>query len=420
MPVSPVSRGRKKKNKPGHRSRDVFGQVLHDFKSFGSLDDPLLAEVSAGDVLEQLSVARLIGYAGSKPNPVALAFLRAVQLVGASEEARVAADRLAARGVSEPEWAEVVGQLTLGDCWEFADVYGDVVVEVVGFERAGVAHALVASVDFNNPARNEVEVAHDPDGLVAGLRERSDAGLYTFRQVSGARARRLVERCAAAEDVQGRMVALARARLMPESEVVVEPRAYSEAEREAIVGEFVAETGIEDRETVRSIVDFGCEQDGSPLRVGPGKMVAFLDQVAADIDEETLLGWVRWAAGKNGLSAEAVAEMVTALETVTDRELPIETYLEGLAPGSSQEEIVDTLARRRFALPEFKPDVLGDVLVSQLWVDEPREVWEAAKRLLDVGDDREEILAALGGALKSNTTGDRLDEKAYRAELRAL
>jgi hypothetical protein len=112
--------------------------------------------------------------------------------------------------------------------------------------------------------------------------------------------------------------------------------------------------------------------------------------------------------------------MVTALETVTDRELPIETYLEGLAPGSSQEEIVDTLARRRFALPEFKPDVLGDVLVSQLWVDEPREVWEAAKRLLDVGDDREEILAALGGALKSNTIGDRLDEKAYRAELRAL
>jgi len=420
MPVSPVSRGRKKKNKPGRRSRDVYAQVLHDFKAFGSLTDPLLAEVSAGDVLEQLPVARVVEYAGSKPNPVALAFLRAVQAVGASEEARVAADRLAARGVSEPEWAKTIGQLTLGDSWEFADVYGDIVVEVVRFERAGVAHALVTSVDFNNPARNEADVAHDPDGLVTGLRERSELGLYTFREVSGARARRLIERCAAPEDVQGRMLALARARLMPESEVDVEPRAYSEAEREAIVSEFADETGIEDRKTIRLIVDFGCAQDGSPLRVGPGKMVAFLEQVPADVNEETLLGWVRWAAGKNGLSAAAVEEMVTALEAVTDRELPIGTYLDGLAPGASEDQIVDTLARRRFALPEFLPERLGDVLANQLWADEPREVWEAAKRLIDGGGDREEILAALGEALESHTTGDRLDEKAYRAALRGM
>jgi hypothetical protein len=421
MPVSPVSRGRKKKSKPGRGSRDVFGRALHDFKAFGSLEDPLLAEVNAGDVLEQLPAARLVEYAASKPNPVSLAFLRAVRAVGASEEARVAADRLAGRGVSEPVWADVLGQLTLGDCWEFADVYGDVVVEVVMFERAGAGHALVASADFNNSARNKVEVAHDPDGLVAGLRGRAAAELYTFRQVSGARARRLVEQCVAPDDVQGRMLAQARARLMPEPEVAEASRRYIEAEREAIVSEFVAETGVEDRKIARLIVDYGCDQDGGrPLRVGPGKMVAFLEQAAVDIDEEVLLSWVRWAAAKAELPVSAVEEMVAALETVTDRALPIESYLDGLKPGTSQEEIVETLARRRFALPEFGLEDLGDALVNQLWVDSPREAWEAAKRLLDEGQDREEILSAIGEVLATHTSGDRLDEKAYRAELRKL
>jgi hypothetical protein len=420
VPVSPVSRGRKKKNKPAHRPRDVFGQALHDFKSFGSLADPLLAEVSVGDVIEQLPAGRVIEYAESRPSPVSLAFLRALRAVGDSEEAGAAADRLAARGVSEPVWAEIIGQLTLGECWEFADVYGDVVVELVLFERAGVRHALVASVDFNNPARNEVDVAHDPEGLVADLQRRAVDGLYAFRQVSGSRARRLVERCLASPEVEGRMLGLARARVMPEAEPAEELRGYSDSEREAIVSEFVAETGVEDRKTVRLIVDFGCDQDGRPLRIGPGKMVAFLDQVGVEIDRSVLLSWVRWAAAKAALPEEAVREMVAALETVTDPELPLETYLDGLAPGATQEEIVETLARRRFALPEYQLKDLLELLINQLWIDEPAEVWEAAKRLLDAGQDREEILDVLNEVLASHASDDGLDEKAYRAALSKL
>ena len=60
---------------------------------FGAVFDPLLAEVAASESLDHLPAERLIDYAGGKPNPTALALLRALQAVGLSEEQR---QRLAA------------------------------------------------------------------------------------------------------------------------------------------------------------------------------------------------------------------------------------------------------------------------------------------------------------------------------------
>jgi hypothetical protein len=73
----------------------------------------------------------------------------------------------------------------------------------------------------------------------------------------------------------------------------------------------------------------------------------------------------------------------------------MQPYLEGLTPGASQEEIVDTLARRRFAKPG-DDDPADPVVVKQLWDNDPPELWDTAKRMLDAGQDRQTILAELG------------------------
>jgi hypothetical protein len=490
--VSPVSRGRRKKSKPGRtrqRPLDAFGEALRDFKVFGAVFDPLLAEVAASESLDQLPAERLIDYAGGKPNPAALALLRALQAVGLSEEQRVAArsaaDRLADRGVSEPTWAGMLEQVVVGDCWEFADVYGDLGFVVVVFERAGVRHALVATADFNDSSNRAVDVADDPDGVLAGFRARaSECGPFRLRQVSAERARRFMEDCLAAPGIEGRAVVMARTRLMPEPEPAVAPREYTDAERDEMVSEFLAEAdGLEGGETVRVcvrlIVDYGCDRDaGRPLRIGPGKVSAFLEQVSAGVDAgvlaEVLPAWIRWTAAKAELPAVAVEHMLEELEGVADPEFPLESYLDGLAPGASQREIDETLERRRFAMPSYSTEILGEyfdyldpsdrddrrtlligeypeyqealedpsfdgtidgvnprlfialreILINQLWDDTPPEAWQAAKRLLEAGHGRQAILSEMGCVLaphiEAALAGRRFDEKAYRNELRNL
>jgi hypothetical protein len=273
-----VSRGRKKKSKSGRPQRNVYEEVLRGFEAFGGVSDPLLAEVSVAGTLEVLATKQVIEYAGSKPDSVSLAFLRALQAVGI-EEARPVADRLAAGGVAEPEWVGL--RVSLGECWEFSDRQSKATIAVVMFERAGVRHALVAS-------GGTVDVAQEPELLLAGLQARAaEGGRYGLREVSSGRARRLVEDSLG--DSDGQFLVKARLRLMP----------------------------------------------------------------------------------------------------------AMQPYLEGLTPGASQEEIVDTLARRRFAKPG-DDDPADPMVVKQLWDNDPPELWDTAKRMLAAGQDRQTILAELG------------------------
>jgi Domain of unknown function (DUF1841) len=44
---------------------------------------------------------------------------------------------------------------------------------------------------------------------------------------------------------------------------------------------------------------------------------------------------------------------------------------------------------------------IHEVVASQLWADDPPEVWETARRLLDAGYERHEILHMIGAAFTS-------------------
>jgi hypothetical protein len=226
----------------------------------------------------------------------------------------------------------------------------------------------------------------------------------------------------------------------------------------------------------RTIVDFGCDQDsGRPLRVGPGKITTFLEEwvpYETDLGEdeldllpEVLRAWVRWAVGKTELPAAAVDELFESLEEDLedfveggfdeDDDFPIESYLDGMPGDAPLHELRDVLERRQFAMPYYAvldedggeivgldpadPDqrhrlvageypetpedgtrrliAIKETVVDQLWDDDPPEAWQAARRLLAAGKDRDEILAELAGAFAEH---GQEDGPAYRKELGEL
>ena len=204
------------------------------------------------------------------------------------------------------------------------------------------------------------------------------------------------------------------------------------------------------------IVDYGCDRDfGRPLRVSPAKAETFLldwlprKVVLSRAEQEAmphvLLAWVRWAGPKSGLDEAAVA---ATLDAVFDsmRTFP-SVYRDpasfGLEPGMVDRLLPDgdleALARRLFAFPLLRGSYLGTdlatlnpagaadrrtllaadhddaavqhtdtadqistehlerhvALADRLWRGDPPELWEAAQRLLDLGEDRHEVLHTL-------------------------
>jgi hypothetical protein len=166
--------------------------------------------------------------------------------------------------------------------------------------------------------------------------------------------------------------------------------------------------------------------------------------------------WARWAAERNHLPAEAVAELVEAADDCAghfveaydhpDSVSPARLYVQGLDPGASPEAAQDAVDRRVFTMPylgtrigdEDYPDLdpgdpderrlliegehpeyhdalddpffegevdgvrprlhcaIHEVVANQLWDDDPPEAWQAARRLRAAGEDRHEILHRLG------------------------
>lgn len=210
------------------------------------------------------------------------------------------------------------------------------------------------------------------------------------------------------------------------------------------------------------IVEYGCERDfGRPLRVSPAKAETFMldwlprKVVLSRADQEAmphvLLAWVRWAGARSGLDDAAVA---ATLEAVFDamRAFP-SVYRDpsslGLAPDVVARLLPDgdleALARRVFAFPLLRgtfdgvnlaslyPGLSSDrrallaadhddaasqhadpphtlssehldrhaALADRLWRGDPPELWDAAQRLLDLGEDRHEVLHLLIDAIRS-------------------
>ncbi len=205
------------------------------------------------------------------------------------------------------------------------------------------------------------------------------------------------------------------------------------------------------------IVDYGCDRDfGRPLRMSPAKAETFLldwlpRKVMLSPAEQhamphVLAAWVRWAGAREGRKAEEIA---TTLDAVFDS---MGTFTRvyhdpasfGLEPGLVARLLPDSdleaLARRVFACgvlqgsyrgtdlgtldparPEDRrillaadhddPTMRGRTddshlsrhlaLADRLWRGDPPELWDAAQRLLDLGEDRHSVLHTLMDTIQS-------------------
>jgi hypothetical protein len=253
--------------------------------------------------------------------------------------------------------------------------------------------------------------------------------------------------------------------------------AWSKDRRAMLAAEFLASDEAEDLSDRGSashcadrIIDYGCDKDfGRPLRMSPTKVETFLlswlprkvmlSFAEQDAMPHVLAAWVRWAGRRRGLDDAVVAE---TLETVFNSMSrfgqayrdPAEFGLDyALVRRLLPDSDLEALPRRAFAFPVLEgwhsgsdlsildpadprdrrallaadhatpaPGGVGRhierhlVLADRLWRGDPPDLWEAAQRLLDAGQDRHLVLHALMAVL-DHTGGD---EAALIAVLREL
>lgn len=198
------------------------------------------------------------------------------------------------------------------------------------------------------------------------------------------------------------------------------------------------------------IIDYGCDRDfGRPLRMSPAKVATFLlDWLPRKVllfpaeqhaMPHVLAAWVRWAGRRQGLAADVIAE---TLDAVFDSMGTFaQVYHDPAAFGLDAALVarllpdgdLEALPRRAFAFPVLR-GMLGGVdlasldpaepadrrtllaadhndangrpsgplhldrhlvLADRLWRGDPPELWEAAQRLLDRGEDRHAVLHTL-------------------------
>jgi hypothetical protein len=227
--------------------------------------------------------------------------------------------------------------------------------------------------------------------------------------------------------------------------------------RAMLVAEFLASDDAEDlsdRESASRcadhIVDYGCDRDfGRPLRVSPAKAETFLldwlprkvvlSRAEQDAMPHVLLAWVRWAGKRSGLADTAIGATLDAIfdaiPAFASRYKDPASF--GLDPRMAKRLLPDgdleALARRVFAFPLLRGSYRGTdlsrldparpadqaillaadhddtkarrpgaehvdehvALADRLWRGDPPELWEAAQRLLDLGEDRHDVLHTL-------------------------
>lgn len=502
--MSPVSRARKRQPQPvTHSVTGLFKDVLNDFSALGADPAPVDVELLASEVLGQFRDLpaedgaeplglELIAFAQRKITPGAAALLAALKVVAETDVERKAADAalqvVLGRGIPEPAWAGALGQVTAVECWRTGDVYGDESSLLCVFTHGEQAYGLLALLDFTEGGRvRDLVVIDQPADVVAEMREQSDADpeLVVFEAVDPAEAHRLVADGLAATDhledadvsedyARFHAIALTWCRALPEPALVPEVAEWSEAERAAVVEQFVAASG-EDADAARAIgrllLEHGLRTDpANPLRVGPEKIARFLEgllgeEYELDADHEeavepVVLAWVQWAAERAGLTETAIAGLDEAVadylsEYADEDDSPLERYF-GDVGDLSPTELADALERRMFAVPSLTTEIdeeevdldpadpeqrralviaeadededeqrliLRATIVDQLWDDEPAEVWQAVQRLQEGELDRDEIFEQLIDALENSLVDAETleyDAEAYLEAVAAL
>ncbi|SFQ45256.1 hypothetical protein SAMN05421810_107263 [Amycolatopsis arida] len=395
--------------------------ALRDFGTLGPDPDPLHVEVLTAEILGEAwadedfaeVIDQLVEAARRKANPGAAALLTALHAMAEDDALREhAADALRAvlrKGIPEPGWADRLGAVSIEECWELADVYGDSASVLGVFGYGDRRHGVFALVQLDDGQLPDVTVVDNPDDLLAGMREQAaeSAGLLRMAPIPPARLHRLLaeglatmdelpEPAVTEEFVRFRAIAVARCRVLPEPEPVAEAEPIGDPE--AVVEELLRSTadvpdGPEARYCARLLVRFGEETEPRrPLRVSPERVRRFLlDWLPGEVElsaaEEEVLplvthSWVRWGARRQGLPQLAVDELAETVEETCHGADPVEVYLDADEPVADGDELAELLDRRMFAVPDIVVE-LGD---SELALDptDPEQ-----RQLLVVGEHPE-------------------------------
>jgi len=230
-------------------------------------------------------------------------------------------------------------------------------------------------------------------------------------------------------------------------------QAWSGDRRAMLVAEFLASDEAEDLSDRKAasrcadhIVSYGCDQDfGRPLRMSPAKAETFLldwlpRKIMLSPAEQhamphVLAAWARWAGRRRGLDADAVHQTLDAVFGAMGSFTKV--YRDPSAFGLDNKLVarllpdadLEALPRRAFAFPVLRGRYRGIdmstldpaqpearrtllaadhddahgrpatdqhirrhlVLSDRLWRGDPPELWEAAQRLLDRGENRHAV-----------------------------
>jgi hypothetical protein len=233
--------------------------------------------------------------------------------------------------------------------------------------------------------------------------------------------------------------------------------AWTKDRRAMLVAEFLASDEAEDLSDTKAasrcadhILDYGCDRDfGRPLRMSPAKVETFLldwlpRKIMLSPAEQhamphVLASWVRWAGRRHTVAAEAAAETLDAVfdSMGTFAQVYHDPTSFGLDPQLVArllpDDDLEALPRRAFAFPVLRgrhdgidlttldPAQQADrrtllaadhkeangrhtgelhidrhlALADRLWKGDPPELWAAAQRLLDRGEDSHTVLHTL-------------------------
>jgi hypothetical protein len=120
------------------------------------------------DLMREITLS-LVPAAEEDATPESLALLRILGAIGTPElrvVAQAAADRLAAGGVPDPDWAPLMGSPTIGKCWHYGDVGGRQESVTVIFGYGGAEHALSVLIDHSHDGKVKDAWVDDADGLL--------------------------------------------------------------------------------------------------------------------------------------------------------------------------------------------------------------------------------------------------------------
>jgi hypothetical protein len=132
----------------------------------GALSNP--GPDGTGDVMTEIA-GSLVPAAEEKATPEALGLLRVLGAIGSPDlkaAAKEAADRVAAHGVPDPDWAAGIGSPTVGRCWHYSDVGGRQESVTVSFGYGASEHALSVLIDHGRGGKIKDAWVHDAEGLL--------------------------------------------------------------------------------------------------------------------------------------------------------------------------------------------------------------------------------------------------------------